>query len=423
MAAAASLALPVPALAAFNKYTTQYPLDRLHYILFQLLLVILVPALAAASGWVGSGVRLELTRDGARQEAASPQPGQPRQSTAASPEAAPAHGGSHVVAAQEPARKLAEHKYAAQCVEIERRFLELAAGSGGAGSGGDAASPWVPLTSLARPYPVSVEGHTAKPFCFRVVFYAPTAPGTAFDLLSDILRRPEWDELTEATRVVEELGPVDSIHYVKMKAVWPTAARDSLLLSHLAAVRTRDGDDGFLNVSQSIVDDRVPENVAAGIVRMEAAIAGQLVTKAPSAELKQLGLQGEHWCKVVQVADGDLKGWIPKSVIKFIATQALPRSLSKVCQQLSTLPPSASSQLLAEAPMLAPTPAPTPTLARPRHASSARAPLHRGLVAPPAGGRWSAWLRVLLRYAAPALVAAATSLLVQFVIGRRWRRR
>ncbi|KAJ2793560.1 hypothetical protein H4R21_005846, partial [Coemansia helicoidea] len=309
--------------------------------------------------------------------------------------------------------------YGAQCAELERRFMQLADG------GDDSAEDvWTPLKTQTQPYPVTVEGHASKPFCFRVVFYAPTGPGTAFDLLSDILRRPEWDELTEATRVVEMLNTVDGIHYVKMKAVWPTAARDSLLLAHVAAVRTRDGGTGFLNVSQSIVDDRVPENTAAGIVRMEAGIAGQLVTRAAADDIRRLGLRGDHWCKVVQIADGDLKGWIPGGVIKFIATQALPRSLAKVCQQMTLLPPSAESQLLA-APGAAAAAAPS----APRAAGRAQQPFQSssgsGSVAVVrVRGPWSAaWLRVLARYAAPALVAAVTTLLIQLVVGRRWRRR
>ncbi|KAJ1931919.1 hypothetical protein GGF37_007232, partial [Kickxella alabastrina] len=60
-------------------------------------------------------------------------------------------------------------------------------------------SPWTPLVSISKPYPITVQGHVSKPFRFRVTFYAPTAPATAFDLLANVLLRPKWDELTEAT--------------------------------------------------------------------------------------------------------------------------------------------------------------------------------------------------------------------------------
>ncbi|KAJ2708987.1 hypothetical protein H4R19_004477, partial [Coemansia spiralis] len=222
VAAAASLVLPIPALAAFNKYATQYPLDRLHYALFQLLLVVLVPVLAIASVWAGR----EL------QDSAQPSPPQQQQQQQLQQQQ---QGSETAATCSSEEHRSMQHKYTAWSAELERQFMQLA-------DGGDDSTEglWTPLKSLTQPYPVTVEGHIAKPFCFRVVFYAPTGPGTAFDLLSDILRRPEWDELTEATRIIEKLGPVDGIHHIKMKAVWPTAARDSLLLSHLAAVRTRD---------------------------------------------------------------------------------------------------------------------------------------------------------------------------------------
>ncbi|KAJ2588671.1 hypothetical protein IWW49_002871 [Coemansia sp. RSA 1797] len=312
----------------------------------------------------------------------------------------------------------AAHKYVEQCADIERTFMQMAT------SEDSGASPWTMLTSLERPYPISVQGHTAKPFCFRIVFYAPTSPGTAFDLLANILRRPEWDELTESTRIIEHLGPGDAIHYIKAKPVWPTSARDSLLLSHLAAVQVN-GARAYLNVSKSIVDDRVPE--ISDLVRMEAGIAGQLITRVTEEERRAMGLAGEHWCKVVQIADGDLKGWIPKSVIKFIATQALPRSLKKVCQQLAVLPPSSESAILRPATALSGDASTdlikttssdviNPILAKP-HVPI----LRRNAV--PARSRWTMWLRVLMRYATPAVVAAITTLVFQMILGRRAARR
>ncbi|KAJ2895978.1 hypothetical protein GGI21_005085, partial [Coemansia aciculifera] len=174
--------------------------------------------------------------------------------------------------------------------------------------------PWTSLVTLSKPYPITIQGHSEKPFCFRILFYAPASPATAFDLLANILRRTEWDELTETTEIIEKLNnerSVDAIHYVRMKAIWPTSARDSVLISRL----TRTKDDGFLNVSQSVEDRRVGEKQ--GVVRMEAALAGQLVTGVSEEERDRLGLVGENWCRVVQIADGDMKGWIPKSVIRF----------------------------------------------------------------------------------------------------------
>ncbi|KAJ2809461.1 hypothetical protein H4R20_000081 [Coemansia guatemalensis] len=414
MTVVASLALPIPALSALNKYAIQYPLDRLHYAMFQLLLMVLVPLLVLAMHWPGDRYRLEVAHyDSVPPAAQTKHQPKPAQQSTTSQDC------DSNVSRTEGTRDAA-HRYAAKCAELEQRFIQMAAGD----SDPQAEDIWKPLTALKQPYPVTVEGHVSKPFCFRVIFYAPTQPGTAFDLLSSILKRPQWDELTESTRIVEKLGPCDAIHYIKMKAVWPTAARDSLLLSHLAAVQTGNGETAYLNVSQSIVDHRVPENVAAGIVRMEAGIAGQIVTQITPEELQHLGLDNsKSWCKVVQIADGDLRGWIPKSVIKFIATKALPRSLTKVCRQLSTMPSRQESLLLENASdTLPPTEAAVP-LDRPATTYRDTAAVGEGSTSAVAATRpriSAMWLlRVLLRYAVPAVVAAIATLIFKLIARRR----
>ncbi|KAJ2725919.1 hypothetical protein GGI07_000964 [Coemansia sp. Benny D115] len=387
MLVAACSVLAVPLLTTLNNYTANYPLDRLHYALFQLL--------------------LSADTEHIRQ---------------------PELSGSH--------------RFAEKCAELEKTFLQLASKD----EESSADSPWTALASVSNPYPITVQGHRAKPFCFRITFFAPTTPATAFDLLANILRRPEWDELTDSTEIIERLGQGDAIHYVKAKAIWPTAARDSVLLSHITSVDLDDalgdakggGQRGYLNVSQSTVDSRVPERDAEGLVRMEAGIAGQLITPAAEADRQRLGLQGDSWCRVVQIADGDLKGWIPKSVIKFIATQALPRSLTKVCKQLSSMPPSSDSQLVRDLnqqpqqPQLMVAAKKEVFVAAPAVQKSQATAVVRqmgragGALAGPGrqGGRaqWLAWLRVIVHYAAPSIIAAVTSLIINLIIQRRWKR-
>ncbi|KAJ2633778.1 hypothetical protein H4R22_000204 [Coemansia sp. RSA 1290] len=377
----------------------QYPLDRLHYAMFQLLLAIAIPVVMVLSRWPGGAYRLEFARYDC----------QPPTHTESQCDAKESNG-SHAESKDAQVRS-GQHKYSEQCMDIERKFMQMA-------SSEESNSSWVPLTAMKQPYPITVQGHKDKPFCFRVVFYAPTAPGTAFDLLASVLRRPEWDELTESTKIIESLGPGDAIHYVKMKPVWPTAARDSLLLSHLAKVQAN-GRPGYLNVSQSVEDARVPEYKQAGIVRMEAGIAGQLITDVTEREREQLGLASGSWCKVVQIADGDLRGWIPKSVIKFIATQALPRSLTKVCKQLTLMTPNSESQLLAGSQTLANS-APRPVISREENQQLALSVHKRPAATSRRSRKWVLWLRVLARYAAPAIIAVVTSLVFQIIAGRRY---
>ncbi|KAJ2396868.1 hypothetical protein GGI23_003740 [Coemansia sp. RSA 2559] len=323
---------------------------------------------------------------------------------------------------------------------MEKTFMQMVSQNSSDDEHND--SPWTPLASMTDPYPITIHGHATKPFCFRVSFYAPTTPATAFDLLADITRRHEWDELTDSTKVVEKLGHGDAIHYVKMKPIWPTSARDSVLLARITKVAinsTVEGEDGYLNVSQSVEDSRIPEDPAGRIVRMEAGIAGQLIMDAPREDRMRLGLNGDNWCKVVQIADGDLKGWIPTSVLKFVATQALPRSLNKVCNQLAAIPTATESQLLAR---IAPPKsanngipvqglAPTADDVDHRQTTKAAATALVRHAAGPAGSSrrllhgWSSsgWFKIIMRYATPAVIAAVTSIIISIFFGeRRWRR-
>ncbi|EPZ35176.1 START domain-containing protein [Rozella allomycis CSF55] len=151
--------------------------------------------------------------------------------------------------------------------------------------------------------------------CFRIHASLQNCAESCFDLLSDPMERPKWDELCEFARVVEEVDKFTRIVYVRMKPVWPTSARDVVLLSHV----TKLPDGRLLNVTKSITHPDCPDLSSEGIVRMEAGIAGQICIKSTS-----------NRCKLIQIADGDLGGWIPKSVIKFVATKALPNSFKAV---------------------------------------------------------------------------------------------
>ncbi|KAJ1904610.1 hypothetical protein LPJ81_002395 [Coemansia sp. IMI 209127] len=410
--------------------SAQYALDKLHYAMFQLLFFILIPTIIAISESSAFNSAVEITRFSGPTDAL-------RQQTNPLVEAQtlkPAQTQS-----DDENSGAAQHKYIERCVDMEKTFMQMVSQHSSNNAHND--SLWTPLVSMTDPYPITIHGHTTKPFCFRVAFYAPTTPATAFDLLADITRRHEWDELTDSTRVVEKLGHGDALHYVKMKPIWPTSARDSVLLARITKIainNTADGEDGYLNVSQSVEDSRIPEDPAGRIVRMEAGIAGQLITDAPQEDRARLGLVGDNWCKVVQIADGDLKGWIPTSVLKFVATQALPRSLNKVCNQLAAIPTAAESQLLAQiAPKSANDGVPVHELAptaddvdRRQDTKVAAAALVRHTTGPAGSSQrllrgWSSsgWFKVIMRYATPAVIAAITSIIISIFFGeRRWRR-
>ena len=68
-------------------------------------------------------------------------------------------------------------------------------------------------------------------------------------------------------------------------------------------------DGRLVNVTKSIEHPLSPVREADGIVRMEAGIAGQVFSLVEGGP--------EALTHLVQIADGDLKGWIPQSVISF----------------------------------------------------------------------------------------------------------
>lgn len=102
---------------------------------------------------------------------------------------------------------------------------------------------------------------------------------------------------------------------MKTRGFWPTAPRDALVISFLDEVKPH----CFLNVTSSIPSH--PLYISdAGDVRMLAHIAGTLVEPHPTVD---------GACIVTQIVDGDLQGWLPKSVVSLITTQAFPISLAK----------------------------------------------------------------------------------------------
>jgi hypothetical protein len=103
---------------------------------------------------------------------------------------------------------------------------------------------------------------------------------------------------------------------MKTKGFWPTAPRDALVISYcipLGKSRT------YLNVTTSVPDHPLYQS-RSGDVRMLAKIAGTLVEPHPIRE---------KGCLVTQVVDGDLMGWLPKSVVGMVTTQAFPVSMKR----------------------------------------------------------------------------------------------
>ena len=103
---------------------------------------------------------------------------------------------------------------------------------------------------------------------------------------------------------------------MKTRGFWPTAPRDAVVISYVTPLEKS---RTFLNVTTSVPSH--PDYVSrSGDVRMLAHIAGTLVEPHPT----------EQGCSLVtQVVDGDLMGWLPKSVVALVTTQAFPISMSR----------------------------------------------------------------------------------------------
>ncbi|KAI8824563.1 uncharacterized protein EV422DRAFT_325446 [Fimicolochytrium jonesii] len=180
------------------------------------------------------------------------------------------------------------------------------------------ADDWTTVALLQTP-PIQVHKRKDTNFCLRVVADLNCTPECAFDLMADITRRREWDDLCEEAGIVEIIDNATKVQFLKAKGVWPASPRDTLTLAHVEQLP----DGRYLNIAQSISHPRYPPRDAEGIVRMDAKISGQIIGPSPDCTDGSM-------CRVVQVADADLKGWIPKSVIGFVATKSLPNSFKKL---------------------------------------------------------------------------------------------
>ncbi|KAI9217544.1 hypothetical protein BC828DRAFT_390904 [Blastocladiella britannica] len=180
---------------------------------------------------------------------------------------------------------------------------------------------------------------------------------TTFDFLNDIEARPTWDEMTESTRIVQQLAPTTRIQHIKIKAIWPTSGRDLCLMSHWRQISpTR-----LVACTTSVLHDDAP--VTDGIIRMEAQCAGQICDRVM--------VGGVEKTRVLQVADGDPKGWVPASILTFVATKAMPNSFVKINTLVSKLPPTNKSRYIPDEADLAAVMAPALTPRKKRRTAPA----------------------------------------------------
>jgi hypothetical protein len=154
-----------------------------------------------------------------------------------------------------------------------------------------------------------------KPFCFRVNANFPQqSPAAAFALFANVQDRPEWDDICQDVTLLRSIDPLTVIYHLKLKAQWPTTARDSLLL---AAFRKLE-DGRYITLAWSIQDDQLcpPDQ---NFVRMETRISANLFTPL-----------SQNSFKLTQLIDGNPKGSIPAYLIKKVSAKSFPITIQRI---------------------------------------------------------------------------------------------
>lgn len=164
---------------------------------------------------------------------------------------------------------------------------------------------WEKAYEQTSPSLIQVYQFKGRPMCYKIIAVMDNTAAVVFDTLCDLDARSSWDPMCVEARVVEQISnpPGTTVQYIRTKAVWPTASRDTVVLG---AVRDL-GNGRLFTVNSSIEHEATPERVKEKIVRMETAVAGHIITSEPDAPNK---------CRLVQILDADLKGWIPEKVIQ-----------------------------------------------------------------------------------------------------------
>lgn len=101
------------------------------------------------------------------------------------------------------------------------------------------------------------------------------------------------------------------------KGIWPAAPREALVSGYILPLK--ESDRTYFNVTTDHPEHAGLES-RKGDVRMHIKIAGQKISPHPT----QKGC-----ARVVQLVDGDLGGWLPKSIVSIVTTQALPTSMKR----------------------------------------------------------------------------------------------
>ncbi len=159
---------------------------------------------------------------------------------------------------------------------------------------------------------------------------APRGCPRLAQLMSEGLKS-SWDKMWNMTETVEALSPTTSIIRDEYKPLWPTGARDFVLLREVE----EQADGAWAVGACSVTDPRAPEKK--GLVRAECLIGGFVLRPDPSSPNSTL---------MSYITAVDLKGSIPEFIINQVAVDQ-PLCVARVAEVAMTRPlaaPSSSRQ-------------------------------------------------------------------------------
>jgi hypothetical protein len=181
---------------------------------------------------------------------------------------------------------------------------------------------WSVITKTER---TTVWKHHERDFCYKIEGVLDATPGTIINHLFDVSNRPKWDNKVEQQRVLEQISPMNRIIYVQTKPIWPCSARDMTLFSYIEKIEN----GGILNVSTRYDHESMPSRESEGIVRAYAGIAGQIFRRHPTMPGKTV---------MVQIADVDIRGTLPKTIVKIVTETVLPNTVAALNKQVFDKP-------------------------------------------------------------------------------------
>ncbi|OQR88663.1 hypothetical protein THRCLA_10174 [Thraustotheca clavata] len=150
--------------------------------------------------------------------------------------------------------------------------------------------------------------------CIKAVMTVECSAEDLAKQLNDPDQMSHFDEMTDNCRVIELLNPTgtSSIRYVQAKPVFPTTARDFLV------VTTEQREEDVIVIgTKSIKHDAVPEDDA--FVRAHTHVSGYIIRS-----------MDEDRCQVTLIVHMDLCGYIPAYVINLLSVSSPVKLLHRL---------------------------------------------------------------------------------------------